>query len=70
MQRPKPPLTNMKVERMKRRISQQQLGEMIGVTQGYVFQLESLMGFPSLKRQRQLEEIFDKPIKYLLSVVD
>ncbi len=68
MQKPTAPITNLKLERMKRHITQHRLGELLGVSQGYIYKIEKLIEFPSMKRQKQLEEIFKLPIKYLLSV--
>ncbi len=60
-------VTELKVQRTMRNISQKALGEIIGVSQTYIGMLESQREVPSMATSRKLEAIFNVKIDKLLS---
>lgn len=63
-------ITNMRVERILRDKTQRQVAESLGISQVFYMDLELLRMKPTEQRVRQLEEYYQKPISYLLSIAE
>ena len=52
--------------RTEKRITQEKFAELIGVSTGYISQIESGLKCFNLKRFKQAGVIFDKPVSYFI----
>lgn len=64
------PITNMRIQRVIKDVSMQEVADSIGVSQQYYFSIEVLKEVPTDQRAKQLEEYFNKDIDYLLSLAE
>lgn len=55
----------LKVERVKKNLTQADVAEKIGVTRQTIHSVESNKWTPSLKLSMQLSQFFNKPVEYL-----
>ena len=60
----------MKIQRVIKDVTMQEVADHIGVSQQYYFSLELLKEVPTEHRVKQLEEYFNKDIDFLLSLAE
>lgn len=63
-------LTFLALERRKRNLKQTQLAEELEISQCHLSSIETLRFGPGKELKVKMEDYFDKPIDYLLSVLD
>ena len=56
--------------RAEKKITQEKFAEMLGVSTGYISQVESGQKCFNLKRFNEIVDIFDKPISYFVEGTD
>ena len=64
-----PPL-NLKIERVKRGLTQYTLADELNVSRSYITAVETQREMPSANLASKLEKFFNKPIGYLLQQVE
>lgn len=62
--------TNLKIERLRRNLTQFDIADELGVNRSYVSLLETSREYPSEEVAKKLEDYFNKPISYLLKKID
>lgn len=61
---------NLKVERVKRGMTQEQLAGELGISRSYVALIETNREVPGQELAAKMENYFNKPVDYLLRKVE
>ena len=63
-------ISYLKVERLKKKITQSNLSKKLDISQCYLSQIENMNEVPGKDLTIALEDYFDKPIEHLLKKID